>query len=45
MCKLSQTFRFLYLPVDPLDVVVGGADELEEALFRVLPQHPGACEP
>ena len=29
--------------VDPGDVVVGGADELEQALQGVLPQHPGSC--
>lgn len=28
--------------VDAGDVVVGGADELEQTLHRVLPQHPGA---
>ena len=25
------------------NVVVGGADELEQALHRILPQHSGTC--
>ena len=31
--------------VDAGNVVVGGADELEQAFQRVLPQHPGTCNP
>lgn len=29
--------------MDPCDVVVGGAEELEQALDGVLPEHPGAA--
>jgi len=31
--------------LDPLDVVVGGAEELEDALDGVLPEHPGSAAP
>lgn len=31
--------------LDPRDVVVGGAEELEHALDGVLPEHPGAAAP